>query len=115
MSATNGTAVIVPQGSADTAVSTVSGGKVGAAAGQHGGDAKTRAAVEAARRVLAVRALSLPTLNCINTGEVIEKRPVVEGLLYPGAWLVVGRRGGKSMILAIIAVTWQCSGIGSRF
>ena len=86
---------------------TDSTGTESTAAVKNGGKltAAEKALLEASRRVLAVRAISFPTLNCINSGEVIEKRPVVEGLLYPGAWLVVGRpKIGKSWLLLQMAL-----------
>jgi hypothetical protein len=112
ITAVTGTDGIGTDGTRTASSTAVSGGKVTAAAEKHGGDMKTRTVVEAARSVLAVRAISFPTLNCINTSEVIEKRPVVDGLLYPGAWLVVGRpKIGKSWLLLQMALA--CAEAGS--
>ena len=41
-----------------------------------------------AQRVLDARGVALPSLNGISTIEVAPKIALVEGVLYPGAWLV---------------------------
>lgn len=58
-----------------------------------------------AQRVLDARGVALPSLNGISTIEVAPKIALVEGVLYPGAWLVVGRpKIGKSWLLLQLAL-----------
>lgn len=47
-----------------------------------------------------LQGLALPTLNAIRTAETEAKIPIFSDLLYPGAWLIVGRpKIGKSWLL----------------
>jgi AAA domain len=56
--------------------------------------------IEAAALLAAVRGVRLETLDSINRKEIAVKVPIFKGLLFPGAWLFVGRpKIGKSWIL----------------
>lgn len=61
--------------------------------------------IERAKKTLALAQTVFPTLAEVNELEIPEKIALIEGLLYPGAWLIVGRpKIGKSWLLLQLAL-----------